>query len=70
MEEFHISRIHTPQGIYRVSGYLSLISNKVEATSLEVMGTDGWVQLAIERSQPLISELTPILLSHFRDDSV
>ncbi|RYV00925.1 hypothetical protein SOPP22_19230 [Shewanella sp. OPT22] len=70
MEEFHISRIHTPLGIFRVSGYLSLTSNKVEATSLEVMGTDGWVQLAIERSQTLISELTPILLSHFHDESV
>ena len=68
MEAFHVSRIHTPQGIFKVSGYHSQSLQAIKITSLEIMGTDGWIMLAIEASQTLIEKLVPDLLSHLNDN--
>ena len=65
MKKFHISRINTPQGIYRVSGSYSVDEPvTIELSSLEIMGTDGWVQLRLESVSDLIGSLIPFLRQH------
>ena len=69
MQPFHISRINTEFGIYRVSGQWHTNIPKVEEIhlkSIDVMGTDGWVSLNItcDRHSKLINNLLPLFLSH------
>jgi hypothetical protein len=64
---FEISRIHTPLGIFRVSGDVS--DQKALAISqLEIMGTDGWLFLDIQSAKiaNLIKQLEPHLQAHLQ----
>ncbi|RZQ53651.1 hypothetical protein C1E23_08380 [Pseudoalteromonas phenolica] len=64
---FEISRIHTPLGIFRVSGEVS-DQNTLAISQLEIMGTDGWLFLDIQskRVANLIKQLKPHLLAHLQ----
>ncbi|KZN64726.1 hypothetical protein N473_13115 [Pseudoalteromonas luteoviolacea CPMOR-1] len=42
MKTFTISRLNTPYGIFKVSGFYDY-NESIQITKLEVMGTDGWV---------------------------
>ncbi len=65
MELFHISRINTPKGIFRISGSISVSAPQaIKLSSLEIMGTDGWVQLQLKVVDDLIESLTPFVEQH------
>lgn len=64
---FEISRIHTPLGIFRVSGKV-FDRNDLAISQLEIMGTDGWLFLDIQSKKVvnLIKQLEPHLLAHLQ----
>ena len=64
---FEISRIHTPLGIFRVSGDVSN-QNTLAISQLEIMGTDGWLFLDIQSAKVanLIKQLEPHLLTNLK----
>ncbi|WP_138632672.1 hypothetical protein [Pseudoalteromonas phenolica] len=64
---FEISRIHTPLGIFRVSGGVSE-QNDLTISQLKIMGTDGWLFLDIQSTKVtnLIKQLEPHLLAHLK----
>ncbi|MAD90428.1 MAG: hypothetical protein CMK64_12045 [Pseudoalteromonas sp.] len=66
-QSFEISRIHTPLGIFRVSGEVS-DRNDLAISQLEIMGTDGWLFLDIQSKKVdnLIKQLEPHLLAHLQ----
>jgi len=66
-QSFEISRIHTPLGIFRVSGEVS-DKNALAISQLEIMGTDGWLFLDIQSKKVanLIQQLEPHLLTHLQ----
>jgi len=66
-QSFEISRIHTPLGIFRVSGEVS-DQNTMAISQLEIMGTDGWLFLDIQSAKVanLIKQLEPHLLTHLK----
>lgn len=71
MNNFTISRINTSLGIFRIAGFWCNENEdacKINITSLEIMGTDGWVLLNQMSNNviSLIAELTPTLTAHLR----
>lgn len=69
MNNFTISRINTSLGIFRIAGFWCNENEnacKIDITSIEIMGTDGWVLLnhASDDVISLIAELTPTLSVH------
>lgn len=64
---FEIGRIHTPLGIFRVSGEVS-DQNDLAISQLEIMGTDGWLFLDIQSKKVtnLIKQLEPHLRTHLK----
>ncbi|WDE07578.1 hypothetical protein SG34_012220 [Thalassomonas viridans] len=69
MVSFNISRINTPEGIFRLAGAWcrqSGLEEDLKIESIEILGTDGWV--ALKLSQPQVAALTgklaPQLLAH------
>jgi hypothetical protein len=74
VNNFNISRINTPLGIFRVSGFWCnkrLATSTMDIDSIEIMGTDGWVLLNQSSASfvRIINELTPIFLTHLRAKS-
>ncbi|MCJ8303745.1 hypothetical protein [Shewanella sp.] len=65
MTTFHISRIHTSRGIFRLSGHWA---QTLEISAIEFMGTDGWVALNLsdENSRKLMANLEQEILTHLR----
>ncbi|AQS36783.1 hypothetical protein Sps_01618 [Shewanella psychrophila] len=63
MTAFHITRIHTSRGIFRLSGELT---DTLEISVIEFMGTDGWVPLNLSdvNSHQLIASLKQEILTH------
>ncbi|QFU22323.1 hypothetical protein FM038_009235 [Shewanella eurypsychrophilus] len=63
MTTFHITRIHTSRGIFRLSGNWT---ETLEISAIEFMGTDGWValNLADVNSHQLIASLEQEVLTH------
>ncbi|TQF67642.1 hypothetical protein FLM44_20900 [Pseudoalteromonas luteoviolacea] len=53
MTQFHITRIQTGAGIFRLTGELSPTLHDYEITysKVEMMGTDGWCELDLHSSQ-------------------
>tara|TARA_Y100000588_G_C14143436_1_gene877213 strand:+ start:268 stop:477 length:210 start_codon:yes stop_codon:yes gene_type:complete len=66
-QTFEISRIHTPLGIFRVSGE-TFDQHTLVISQLEIMGTDGWLFLDIRSAQVanLIKQLRPHLQAHLK----
>lgn len=65
MTAFHISRIHTSRGIFRLGGHRT---QTLEISAIEFMGTDGWVALNLsnENTRRLIISLEQEILTHLR----
>lgn len=81
MAVFTISRLHTTQGIYRLTGEWALgdsghgdlsnaksntVDNKISVHTIDVMGTDGWVALKQESNAALIDELRGEIVLHLQ----
>jgi len=49
-EKFSISRLHTSQGVFRLEGVLPSLG-EVSITKIEILGTDGWLLLALSDSK-------------------
>jgi len=69
VKKFTISRINTSLGIFRIAGYWCNESEdacKIDISSIEMMGTDGWVLLnhASDNVMSLITKLTTTLTAH------
>jgi len=70
---FTINRITTNSGIFKVQGlWCSKYENRdsVDITSLQVMGTDGWVCLNHESKEcaQCINKLLPELWLHLKNE--
>ena len=46
MEPFAIPRLDTEYGLMRVEGQWDPVSNEMELTELDRMGTDGWSDIS------------------------
>ncbi|MCE2596464.1 hypothetical protein K6Y31_16835 [Motilimonas cestriensis] len=72
MAQFSISRLHTSQGIFRLTGDqgcndpVNPESVRIEVETIDVMGTDGWVALDVKASktQQLLLQIDPEIVSH------
>ncbi len=67
LDKFNITRIDTTMGVFRLSGlWDSLKAEVFSVTSIEIMGTDGWVKLDKTNDTViiLVAELVPILQLH------
>lgn len=69
MSNFTISRINTSLGIFRICGYWEHENQevaKIDVSSIEVMGTDGWVLLnhTSDNVMNIISAIRPALTTH------
>lgn len=69
MTEFTISRLHTEQGIFRLSGLWQAASQatpELTVTRIEIMSTDGWALLDQDNDKvrELIADLQPVLHDH------
>jgi hypothetical protein len=73
VQAFNISRINTRFGIFRVSGLWrkdNLEVVNIEITSIEIMGTDGWVLLdqSSDKVINLVADLIPIVQTQILTD--
>ncbi|RTR32212.1 hypothetical protein [Shewanella atlantica] len=73
MTTFTISRLHTTQGIYRLSGEWTMsdssngsLSNGLNIHTIDVMGTDGWLALKQESNTELIDKLRDEIVLHLQ----
>jgi len=74
MQRFSISRVHTTKGIFRASGEWANTGhdkneNMLIILTLDVMSTDGWVELDIQqhKTQALIAGLRVELIQHLQE---
>ena len=72
MLPFHISRIHTQKGIFRLSGHWQggeQGGTGLKVAAIDILGTDGWLALdsGSREIAVLIGELTPELLAHLKE---
>ncbi|MHA2936763.1 hypothetical protein ACXJY6_00550 [Vibrio sp. RC27] len=70
-QPFSVSRMNTDFGVFRISGSWCSNTQNIDSivmTSIEIMGTDGWVLLvtASEQNVQLIHRLQPLLLRHLQ----
>lgn len=68
MALFNISRLTTHYGTFKLTVKYEEKSAFVEVTSIDMMGTDGWVPLTLNHSKTskLIKQLQPELLNHLK----
>jgi hypothetical protein len=69
VKPFSISRINTDKGIFRIAGMWCAQSHRVDqlrVTSIEMMGSDGWVTLDQSHDDiiQLMADLHPAILLH------
>ncbi|WP_345888822.1 hypothetical protein [Shewanella algae] len=69
---FDISRIHTPQGIFRLKGEQQASPPKLVCRQLEILGSDGWLELRVEdnRTQVLLDALFEPVREHLKPCSL
>lgn len=67
-QPFKINRIHTPLGIFKVSGYRTsdnTVSMSLVLSDVSILSTDGWESLKLTQSNNCILErLHPHLVQH------
>jgi len=81
MAAFTISRLHTTQGIYRLTGEWNInsrkngdlsnetknnVDHKISIHTIDVMGTDGWLALKQESNTELIDKLRGEIVLHLQ----
>lgn len=62
MKPFAISRLNTKQGTFRITGLFELKTPQniaIEITSIDIMGTDGWVLLD-QKNMTVINLMTSL----------
>ncbi|MCL1146961.1 hypothetical protein AB4298_04325 [Shewanella sp. 10N.261.52.F9] len=70
MNDFSISRLNTSLGIVKLKGTSSLNEqtnqHRITVSQLEIMGSDGWVELDIyhPNSQKMIKQLEAEVTAH------
>lgn len=68
MEGFHISRLQTSVGIFRLSGTINMQGKNIEISyeTAELMGTDGWCALNIESmmARDILNRIDPDVVKH------
>lgn len=74
MREFTINRLHNDHGIFRISGHIDtnfVDNDDLEITSLDIMGTDGWMALDVghPNTQATIKKIAASVLVHLRNVS-
>ena len=64
MKPFNISRIHTTQGIFQLSGHHQ--GSDLHINKMAMMGTDGWIILDLQQTAVvnLIADLNDKLIEH------
>ncbi|MFT4929393.1 MAG: hypothetical protein ACI8WB_005526 [Phenylobacterium sp.] len=64
-ETFNITRIHTSQGIFSLSGHWQRDDgdNPLHISQLAMMGTDGWMPL--DTKQPAVMAVLNSLMAQF-----
>ena len=75
MKPFTISRLNCAQGIFKIVGLFEPTKEKnftVEITSIEMMGTDGWVLLD-QKNSPVINlmnDLHSVIIHHLQANAL
>ncbi len=73
-QPFKINRIHTPLGIFKVSGYRTsdnTASMDLVLSAVSILSTDGWENLTLAPSNNCILErLYPYLVQHLMSLSI
>jgi len=66
MKEFHITRMNTVNGVFRITGRWQQSPDQLILTQLEVMSTDGWQMLEIKHQQVIkvINSIEQQILNH------
>ena len=66
MKKFHITRINTLEGIFKVTGIWQPYPKQIVLTQLEVMSTDGWQALELKQQEVIkvISAIEQSIFSH------
>ncbi|WP_298768824.1 hypothetical protein [uncultured Shewanella sp.] len=71
MPAFNITRIHTPKGIFKLTGktVADTGSTKLQVDTLDILGTDGWITLDIYacHTQTLIHLIEDDCLQHLQE---
>jgi len=75
MKPFVISRLNSAQGIFRISGTFEpdvFQGLNIKITSIEMMGTDGWVLLNQKNSPviDLMNDLHSIITHHLQTNDL
>lgn len=67
MRNFSISRLSTSRGIIKISGVVHFETKKhwLDVNSMSIMGTDGWVELSLEK--PQTTELLELINKELMD---
>ncbi|WP_372870991.1 hypothetical protein [Shewanella sp.] len=66
-QPFHITRLHTQAGIFRLSGEMNSIAPiSIRYTVADFMSTDGWraLDLASDAAKTVLAQITPEVLCH------
>ncbi|WP_299495060.1 hypothetical protein [uncultured Shewanella sp.] len=74
MPRFNITRIHTPNGIFRLTGHIvqsalpTSNSPALHIKHLDILGTDGWIALniATQQTQALIHLIEEECIQHIQ----
>ncbi|WP_299004142.1 hypothetical protein [uncultured Shewanella sp.] len=71
MPAFNITRIHTPNGIFKLTGktVTDTGSTKLQIDTLDILGTDGWITLDIKarHTQRLIHLIEADCIEHIKE---
>jgi len=68
MKKFHITRINTLKGIFKITGHWQQTPDQMILTQLEVMSTDGWQVLELKHQEvvKLIKTIEQQIFSHLQ----
>lgn len=69
IKPFHISRIHTDAGIFRLSGEMDTSAPEhIYVSEADFMSTDGWraLDLHSDAAKALLARIMPLLVAHLR----
>lgn len=67
IKPFHITRLHTEVGIFRLSGEMDSIAPlSIRYTEADFMGTDGWrsLDLTSDAAKTVLARIRPEVLCH------
>lgn len=70
--DFCISRINTPQGIFKLTGRRAIVGSQtvIHYQGAKFMSTDGWVELDLDSSKAkqVLDKIETVVIEHLNQD--